>query len=159
METNQRNAIIGIAIIGLAVLAGYYYTISCRQDLSGQELTCSTAQKVLPYVDAVPILIFASLVGGALAFYLVMPKGQAGDSSKPAKFNSATLKFLQGDERAIVKRLVEKGGEAMQSELTHIDGMTKIRSHRAIRKLEQKEVVRVVPKGKTNLVKLTGDLI
>lgn len=151
--TNKQRIVLGIIIIGLIFLFGYYYVIFCRNELSSSELSCSTAQKLLPFVDAVPLIIFiAFLAGAVVVFFLLRPKDE------PTAFNKATLKFLEGDEKVIVNRLIEKNGEALQSELTLLEGMTKLKSHRAIRRLQKKGVVDILPKGKTNLVKLNGDL-
>ncbi len=150
--TNQQKVLLALMIIGIVVLGGYLYVLSCRGTLSSSELSCTTAQKVLPFVDAIPIVLFIALIAGAVVFYLLSPKPQQSG------FNEATLKFLEGDEKVIVKRLVEKDGEALQSELTQLEGMTKVRSHRAIKRLEKKGVVKVVQKGKTNIVRLAGEI-
>ncbi len=149
--TNQQKVLLALMIIGIVVLGSYLYVLSCRGTLSASELSCTTAQKVLPFVDAIPIVLFIALIAGAVVFYLLSPKPQQS-------FNDATLKFLEGDEKVIVRRLVEKDGEALQSELTQLEGMTKVRSHRAIKKLEKKGVVQVVQKGKTNIVRLAGEI-
>ncbi len=153
---NQQRILIAIFIIGLVILGGYLYVLSCRGGLSNSELTCTTAQKVLPFVDAIPFVIFLALLAGAIVFYLIM--GNAGAKSQQNTFNKATLKFLEGDEKIIVQRLIEKKGEALQSELTLLDGMTKVRSHRAIKKLEKKGVIDVMQKGKTNIIKLSKEI-
>lgn len=141
-----------ILLIGLVILGGYLYVLSCRGQLSGSELSCSTAQKVLPFVDAIPFVLFAALISGAIIFYLLIPD----NASK--EFNEATLKFLSENERVIVKRIIERGGEAMQSELTRLEGMSKVKSHRTIQKLKKKGVVRIQQKGKTNIIRLTIDI-
>ncbi len=150
--TNPQKILLAVMIVGVVLLGGYLYVLSCRDTLSSSELSCSTAQKVLPFVDAIPIVLFLALVAGAVVFYLLSPR------SPPSGFNDATLRFLSGDEKVIVRRLVEKQGEALQAELTQLEGMTKVRSHRAIRKLEKKGVVQVVQKGKTNIIRLSGDI-
>ncbi len=150
--TNQQKILLAVMIIGAVVLGGYLYVLSCRNSLSSSELSCTTAQKVLPFVDAFPVVLFIALVAGAIVFYLLMPRPQ------PSGFNDATLRFLEGDEKVIVKRLVEKDGEALQTELTQLEGMTKVRSHRAIRRLQKKGVVQVIQKGKTNIVRLSGEI-
>lgn len=149
---NPQKILLAVMIIGLVILGGYLYVLSCRDSLSSSELSCSTAQKVLPFVDAVPFVIFIALVAGAIVFYLLAPKNQSSG------FNKATLKFLTGDEKIIVQRLIEKDGESLQSDLTLLEGMTKVRSHRAIKKLQKKDVIEILSKGKTNIIKLNGDI-
>lgn len=149
--TSAQKSLLAILIVGIALLAAYWYVATCKENLTAEERECPTSQKVLPFVDAVPFLVLAAIIAGAVAFHLLSPKPQQ-------KFNDATLKFLSGDEKIIVARLLEKNGEALQSELTHLDGMSKVRSHRAVKKLIEKEVVKVQQKGKTNIVKLEKEI-
>ncbi len=150
--TSAQKAIAAILIVGISLLGAYWYVSTCKENLTPEEASCPTSQKVLPFVDAIPLIVLVAILAGAVAFHLLSPKPLQ-------KFNEATLKFLAGDERVIVERLIEKNGEALQSELTHLGGMSKVRSHRAVKKLSEKGVVEVQQKGKTNIVKLSRDVL
>jgi uncharacterized membrane protein len=75
-----------------------------------------------------------------------------------AEGNEIVLKFLNPGERKVVEALIHKKGEMMQAELSRLDGMDKLRTHRAIRDLARKGVVSVHARGKTNLVSLSKDV-
>ena len=146
---NGQKALAAIIVIALAVAFAWYYANECAKLLTPEEATCSTAEKLLPAITLLPIFVLSGIIVGAIAFYLLSKKSNNSNVGP-------MLSLLPQDERTIVKRLNEKDGEAMQSELTNLDGMTKVKSHRAVQKLKEKGVVEVQQKGKTNIVRLTG---
>ena len=97
------------------------------------------------------IILFISLsvifVGG-LVYYLLSI--QIGKKDQKAKFNIETImKFLDEDEKKILNQIENK--EILQSE---IKGLSKVRKHRAIKKLREKEILNIEKIGKNNKIKL-----
>lgn len=68
------------------------------------------------------------------------------------------LKFLNFGERKVVEALVGKKGEILQSEITRMEGMTKLKTHRAVRDLERKGIIKRESRGKTHLITLSKDI-
>lgn len=68
------------------------------------------------------------------------------------------LKFLNMSERKVVESLIEKKGEILQSEISRMDGMTKLKTHRAVRDLERKGVIKRESHGKTHRIILSKDI-
>ena len=68
------------------------------------------------------------------------------------------MKFLGNDDREIVKLLLEKGGVTTQSQISKLPGMTRLRAHRIVRKLEDRGVVHVEKWGKVNMVRVVDEL-
>jgi len=85
-------------------------------------------------------------------------KGGRVPKAGPSADGEIVLKFLNPGERKVVEALVRKKGEMMQAELSRLDGMDKLRTHRAIRDLARKDVVSVHARGKMNLVSLSKDV-
>lgn len=97
------------------------------------------------------IILFISLsvifVGG-LVYYLLSI--QIGKKDQKAKFNIETImKFLDEDEKKILNQIENK--EILQSE---IKGLSKVRKHRAIKKLREKEILNIEKIGKNNKIRL-----
>ena len=97
------------------------------------------------------IILFISLsvifVGG-LVYYLLSI--QIGKKDQKAKFNIETImKFLDEDEKKILNQIENK--EILQSE---IKGLSKVRKHRAIKKLREKEILNIEKIEKNNKIKL-----
>jgi len=68
------------------------------------------------------------------------------------------LKFLNTSERKVLEALIEKNGEALQSEITRMQNMTKLKTHRAVKELERKGIINRKVYGKTYKVFLTDDI-
>ncbi len=95
---------------------------------------------------------------GAGAFYLlsvIVEKKKA-----EAKWNAnLLLKFLSEDERAVVGIMLKRNGTAYQSEIAALDGMSRVRAHRVITKLEKRGIVEIRKIGKINALQLPGELL
>ena len=70
----------------------------------------------------------------------------------------AILKFLNFNERKVLEKLIKKKGEVLQSEISNMDGMNKLKTHRAIKNLEMKGVITTENKGKTKQIILSKDI-
>lgn len=68
------------------------------------------------------------------------------------------LKFLNLGERKVVESLIKKKGEILQSEISRMEGMTKLKTHRAVRDLERKGIIKRESHGKTNRIILSKDI-
>lgn len=60
------------------------------------------------------------------------------------------LTFLSPEERAAVELLVSSEGHTTQGQVSHQEGMTRLKAHRTVIKLEKKKIIRVEKLGKTN---------
>jgi len=80
----------------------------------------------------------------------IIPKG--------ADSKDIILKFLNFNERKVVKKLIETDGTVLQSEINRVDGMTKLKTHRSVKDLEKKGVIVVESHGKTNRITLSKDI-
>jgi hypothetical protein len=67
------------------------------------------------------------------------------------------LKFLSYAENKVIKKLIENNGTILQSEISRMETMGKVRTHRIITELKKKEIITVEPYGKTNRITLTDD--
>jgi uncharacterized membrane protein len=68
------------------------------------------------------------------------------------------LKFLNSSERKVIEALIEKEGKILQSEITRMKGMTKLKTHRAVTDLEKKGIITRESYGKTYRIFLSEDV-
>jgi hypothetical protein len=68
------------------------------------------------------------------------------------------LNLLDKNKRIILEKLIESGGSALQSEISRMKGMTTLKTHRALKDLEKKQIVEMESYGKTNKVTLNEDI-
>ena len=70
----------------------------------------------------------------------------------------AILKLLNFNERKVLEKLIDKKGETLQSEISRMKEMNKLKTHRAIKNLEMKGVVEIEDYGKTKRIILAKDV-
>jgi DNA-binding MarR family transcriptional regulator len=90
----------------------------------------------------------------------LMKKNNSVSNKTPAEIGDKNiiLKFLNAGERKVVETLIEKKGEILQSEISRMEGMTKLKTHRAVRDLERKGVIKRESHGKTHRIILSKDI-
>ncbi len=102
-------------------------------------------------------VIFALAVGAAV-FYLMQEKIEVKE--KESKTNTELfLGFLGADEKKILDYIVKSGGNAYQSEIGRLEGMSRLRAYRAIKKLESKNVLTVEKTGKARKLFLSKSIL
>jgi len=70
----------------------------------------------------------------------------------------AILKLLNFNEKKVLEKLIYKRGEALQSEISRMKEMNKLKTHRAIKNLEMKGVIKIEDYGKTKRIILAKDV-
>jgi predicted transcriptional regulator len=77
---------------------------------------------------------------------------------KDVNMNDMILNLLNDNERKIVKKLTTQNSASLQSEISRMDNMGKVKSHRTIKDLTRKGIVSVEKMGNTNYIHLTEDV-
>jgi len=81
---------------------------------------------------------------------------ESNDISK-TNLTKLLLKFLSYNEKKVINKLIDQKGSVLQSEISRMESMGKVRTHRTITELKKKEIITVEPYGKTNRITLTDD--
>jgi DNA-binding MarR family transcriptional regulator len=89
---------------------------------------------------------------------LVKKNHSVSNTPRKREEKNIILKFLNMGERKVVETLLAKKGEILQSEISRMDGMTKLKTHRAVRDLERKGVIKRESHGKTHRIILSKDI-
>jgi predicted transcriptional regulator len=91
---------------------------------------------------------------------MVDHKVKSGIKKEDLKINNngSILKLLNANEKKVVEKLIENKGSALQSEVSRMEGMTKLKTHRAVKELERKGIVKLEQYGKTNRIILSEDI-
>ncbi|MBI5159668.1 hypothetical protein HY992_06115 [Candidatus Micrarchaeota archaeon] len=159
MDKN-RKIIFGLVAVAVFIAVVYLLptmlTLAIPQDctINGR---CLHEEELNLFTKISPAFVIAGFVIGALAFFFFAEtKKIERVEIKPEKENVLTL--LEKDERKVVSRIVEEGGRVLQSEISHIEGIGKVKAHRVLERLEKRGVVEKEAHGKTNLVKISRNL-
>ncbi len=67
---------------------------------------------------------------------------------------AAIYASLMPDERKVVDCLRKRGGRCLQRDITKDTGFTRLKTHRVVSRLQQRNLVTVKPSGRTNVVEL-----
>lgn len=73
-------------------------------------------------------------------------------------YRTVILKFLNYNENKIVKKLIENNGTVLQSEISRMPGMGKVKAHRILKDMKIKGIVSMEKYGKTNRINLSKDV-
>jgi len=132
---------------------------------------CEHEQRLNLLIDLIPVLIALGIVIGAGIFYFMIGKVQKAEqkvvqveekvvkveqSAKSAA--SLVLQFLSKDEKRIIEKLIAEKGKCLQSEISRLEGLGKVKSHRVLRRLEDKHVIVIEGHGKTNIIKFAPEI-
>lgn len=102
---------------------------------------------------AIITIIIISLTGlfvGTLTSYFTAEKVE----NREKKNISLVYRFLEPDERKVVRYLVMHKGSAIQSKISRELNMSRVRVSRVLKVLEAKEIISKKENGMTNLVQL-----
>lgn len=94
---------------------------------------------------------------GSLTYYFISEKYEK-QITKIQKDVTLTLKFLEGEEKAIIKSILNHEGKTTQSEIAKDIGKSRVKIFRSLKKLEEKGIIIKKPKGMTNSVELEENL-
>ncbi len=68
------------------------------------------------------------------------------------------MKFLSPEDREVLRLLLDKEGMTTQSEIARLPGMSRLKAHRIVKKLEGRGIVHVEKYGKINMVRMVDEL-
>jgi len=73
-------------------------------------------------------------------------------------YKAVLLKFLNYNENKILKKLIENNGSVLQSEISRLPNMGKVKAHRVLKDMEIKGIISIEKYGKTNRITLSADV-
>jgi uncharacterized membrane protein len=153
----RRQITLGIVIVSVfiflvTVLVFVYALYSEGQQVPG------FLQPFIQYHIQFMVLMGVFGVSSGLVVYSIL-NATIEKQEKAAKTNMGIImRFLGEDERNILDLLTSKGGMTTQSEISRLPGMSRLKAHRVVRKLEERGIVHVEKNGKINMIRLVDEL-
>jgi uncharacterized membrane protein len=82
------------------------------------------------------------------------------NEKKPSLVNCETIffNFLNYNEKKVIKKIIEQKGQVIQSEISRMENMGKVKAHRIVKDLEKKGIINVEKYGNTNRITLNEDV-
>ena len=156
MDIRQRIAlgllIVSVFIFLVTVLVFVYALYSQGQDVP---------TILLPFVEFhVEFMIIMGLFGvfsGLMVFSIM--NATLERQKQVVKTNiDIIMKFLTSEDREVVELLLSKQGMTTQSEIAKLPGMSRLKAHRIVKKLEDRGIVHVEKYGKINMIRIVDEL-
>lgn len=160
MISKNLKILLGLIAISVFVLLVFYIPgffegqipLICIEDGN-----CQHEQYLNDVISAIPLIIVIGFVFGVLVSFFYFERKI--EVPVPSQDRTAVLlTILQPAERKVVAKIIENGGQALQSELSRIEGVGKVKAHRVIERLIKRGVLEKEQMGKTNILRLRKDL-
>jgi len=104
----------------------------------------------------IPVFSFFGVVVGLLIYYVMTEDIEKKE--KIIEYNTdVILKLLNPQERKVIRKIVEEGGKLQQTEITYMEGFTKVKAHRILESLVQKGILYKEKLGKMRLIKMNNE--
>jgi uncharacterized membrane protein len=149
---NTTFVVLGILLITVAALA----FVSYRAETSYDNAFFTYA--IQHHVEIMAGLVIISLVFGFVSsqmFYTEIQRKKRESKSMLA----VVLLFLSREEREIVNFLVESNGVTTQAEIARLPHMNRVKAHRSLQKMQEKQIIELVPHGKIRKVHLKENIL
>jgi len=166
----MKNRIVGILLIGIALLIGFIIfsfnraftdviNSSCSHGLSCPMWSSLEFQTNI----SLAIMIFVIFIGVYLVFFgreekIITKIKKITEQKEPKKITKESykkiLEDLNNEERIILERLIESKGSIFQTELIRQTNFNKVKVSRILDKLEGRGVIERKRRGMTNVIVL-----
>ncbi|MFA6035415.1 MAG: hypothetical protein WC759_00465 [Candidatus Micrarchaeia archaeon] len=153
----RKQMLIGIITVALflllATVLAFIYTFYPQ----GQDVPEVLIPIMQYHVEFMMLLALFGVLSGLTAYGVLTMS--IGKEKQAAKTNaSIIMKFLSADEQEILALLIKKEGRTTQGEIGRLPGMTRLKAHRFVKKLEGRGLVHVEKEGKINFVRLVDEM-
>lgn len=161
MEVNfnfsNKRALTGVIVL-VCLVALAFYSPQIISNLEPAQCTidgvCQHEEYANFLTEMIPVFVVVGVVIGALVFFFMSSRLENKEKDL-TKVTDVLIQFLAKDEKLVVQKLLDGGGKVLQAELSRTEGLGKLKTHRIVQRLVDRQVVEVEKYGKTNIVKLT----
>ncbi len=110
------------------------------------------------HFEAMLGIAVGGVIVGATGFALLSKELEQTEESLKEN-TQLLLSFLTSEEKACVQLLVEKQGKAYQHELAKLPGLSRLKAHRLVQRLQDRKLIVVHEMGKARLLELSPALL
>ena len=160
MSNRNKKVLAGLLALAVFVVSVFYLPRLFEESspavcfIDGDCQHETYLQEVIAYMPA--ILVLGFIFGITASYFYFERKIEIPVPSASKK--DAVLSMLERDERKVIAKIVEKGGSALQSEVSRVEGIGKVKAHRLVDRLVRRGVIEKETSGKTNILKLKKEL-
>jgi len=157
--SNKRT--IGGLILLICIIAIVFYSPNIVELTNPTVCTidgvCQHEERVHLLTELIPVFISIGIVIGVVVFFFMASRLEKKQKDLQ-KVTEALVQFLSKDEKLVVKKILEGDGKVLQAEVSRLEGLGKVKSHRVLQRLLDRGVIEKESFGKTNIIKLNKDI-
>lgn len=161
MHMNKnRKARLGLLAFAIVILVVFYLPKFFEQSIPEiciEDGTCEHEEYAKSIITYLPLILLLGFFFGVLLSFFYFEKKVDLPVNLENK-NKSLLSMFNPSERKVISKIIENGGKALQSEISRIEGIGKVKAHRVIDRLVRRGVLEKEELGKTNMLKLRKDL-
>jgi uncharacterized membrane protein len=153
----RKEIVLGLVIISvfifLITVLVFVYAISSQ----GMEVPELLRPFMVYHAHFMVVMGFFGVLSGLIVYSLL--NATIEKQKQAVKTNMGIImKFLSPEDRDVVLLLLEKGGMTTQSEIARLPGMSRLKAHRVVKKLEERGIIHVEKYGKINMIRVVDEL-
>lgn len=160
VDFSNKRTIAGIIIL-VCILALVFYVPTILSETSPDvciiDGVCQHEMQVNFLNQLAPIFILGGIAIGAGVFFFMTSRLESKEKDLE-RVTKTLIQFLNKDEKKIVEKILESEGKVFQSEVSRIEGIGKLKSHRILQKLSDRGVIEIEKHGKTNIIRLSDNV-
>lgn len=160
INLSNKKALAGMIVL-VCLIALAFYLPHIFSSLEPGECTINGVCQHEVYaeflIELIPIFVVVGVVIGTGVFFFMSSKLESKNKDLE-RIIEALIKFLGKEERLVVEKLLENNGKILQAEISRIDGIGKLKSHRIVQRLVGRGVIEIEHYGKTNIIKLNKEI-
>lgn len=158
----MRNQLLKHKELGFLTLASLFIGVTLLAFLTYSFRDIETDSVFLNFALTNHMILMILMVALSVAFgfvwSVILYKEIQYQSNTSKNMLDVVLKFLGTEERKILNFLVEGEGRSTQSDISRLPGLNKVRAHRCLNKMREKDILEIIPHGKVRIIKLKKDI-
>lgn len=153
MKNLKLVTVLGVTSISLFTFIVYYYYFFLMPSYSmGGMMMYHMFSPITTYnallITGLILALIISLIG--LIYYILATPSNAKPLERHESGLEAVMKVLKPEERKVLEVMMKKGGRVLQKEVRRETGFSRLRLHRIVKRLAEREIIKVRELGNTN---------
>ena len=159
----MNNLVVKYKSFGFIVLTLLFVFMTLVSILTYVSRNVTSSNKIVQFAIQQHLWIMISVIFVSVGFGFfwasMLYKELETKSKVTRSMRDVVFLFLNDDERKIIDFLISSNGQTTQAELARLQGMNKVKVHRAVQKMEEKNILSVEAHGKVRKILMKENLI
>jgi hypothetical protein len=153
----RKKIVLGLVIVSVFIFLVTVLVFAYALSSQGQPVPDILAPFMEYHIHFMVLMGFFGVFSGLVVFNIL--NDTLEKQKKLVKTNiGIIMKFLTPEDREVVSLLISKEGMTTQSEIARLPGMSRLKAHRIVKRLEERGIIHVEKYGKVNMIRIVDEL-